>query len=69
MAHRLTNLNTERASAGHSIARLAQLATTSEWLLMMLEEGGTCTGDEAQRIADALGISLETLGKIDLDGY
>jgi Helix-turn-helix. len=65
MAHRLDNLRTERQNAGHAVSRLAQLANVSDRLIKSLEDGGTCSGDEAARIAAALGVSLATLGKAD----
>jgi predicted transcriptional regulator len=70
MSVRLDNLKTERESAGLSIGRLASLATVSDLTITTLEakgsngldKGGTCDEHVAQRIADALGVSLVTLG-------
>jgi ribosome-binding protein aMBF1 (putative translation factor) len=64
--HRLDSLKTERASAGLSVTALAKKANVSDWLVRQLETGGNCEGHAAQRIADALGVSLATLGKKDL---
>lgn len=64
--HRLDNLKTERASAGVTVSDLARKSNTSDWLIRQLEVGGTCETAEAQRIADALAVSLVTLGKKDL---
>lgn len=66
MPRRLDNLQAQRVLAGHSQDRLAQLANVSDRLIRTLEAGGECTGDEAQRLADALGVSLVTLGNADL---
>lgn len=62
MGHRLDSLKTERLNAGHGITRLAQLANVSDWMIEVLENGGVCARHEAQRIADALGVTLVTLG-------
>lgn len=64
--HRLDNMKTERLSAGLSIGDMARKSNTSDWLIRQLEAGGNCDGHESQRIADALGVSLATLGKKDL---
>ena len=63
--HVLTSLKTERLSAGLSVSDLAKKATVSDWLVRQVEEGGNCEVYESQRIADALGVSLATLGKKD----
>ncbi len=60
--HRLDSLKSQRASAGHAITQLAKLANVSDLAIVTLEAGGTCTVTESQRIADALGVSLATLG-------
>jgi hypothetical protein len=72
MSVRLDNLKTQRVAAGHSITRLAQLATVSDLTINVLEaigtngKGGTCTHDVADRICSALGISRATAGFVDL---
>lgn len=38
----------------------------SDWAIRKAESGGTVSAVEGQRIADALGISLATLGKNDI---
>lgn len=63
---RLDSLKTQRLSAGLSIADLAKKSNTSDRLILRLEDGGNCEGAESQRIADALGVTLVTLGKKDL---
>lgn len=65
MSDALVSLQTQRIAAGLSITELARKANVSEWLIRQLEVGGTCTGDEAQRLADALAVSLATLGPAD----
>jgi hypothetical protein len=63
---RLDNLKAQRVAAGLSITRLAQKANVSDLLINRLEmtpKAGECSGVEAQRIADALGVSLATLGQ------
>ncbi len=66
MSYALDNLATERANAGLDIAALAEKSNTSDWIIRKLEVGGTVTNDVAQRIADALGVSLVTLGGREL---
>ena len=63
--HVLTNMRAQRLAAGLSISDLAKKSNTSDWLIKMLEEGGNCEGHESQKIADALNVSLATLGKQD----
>ncbi len=66
---RLDNLKAQRVAAGHSITTLAKKANVSDLLINRLEMGpkaGECSVTEAQRIADALGISLVTLGQVIL---
>jgi ribosome-binding protein aMBF1 (putative translation factor) len=60
---RLDALAARRAVAGWSIQDLARASVTSDRVIQKLECGGTCTEGEAQRIADALGDSLATLGE------
>jgi predicted transcriptional regulator len=63
---KLTALRAERVSAGHSVTRLAQLATVSDWTVTQLEAGGSCTEPVGVRLADALGVTLVTLGRSPL---
>lgn len=63
--HVLTSLKTQRLAAGMSIADLAKKSNTSDRLIYSLEDGGNCEVYESQRIADALAVSLATLGKQD----
>jgi len=64
--HRLDSLQAQRLAAGLSVADMAKKANCSDWLIRQLEVGGNCEVAESQRIADALGVSLATLGKKDL---
>jgi DNA-binding phage protein len=63
--HKLDNLAAQRIVAGLTISGLAKKANVSDWLVKQLENGGNCEVHESQRIADALGVSLVTLGKKD----
>ena len=63
MPSRLDNLRAQRLAAGLDISDVARLANVSDWMVKQLEEGGTCEGYEAQRIADALVVTLVTLGE------
>lgn len=65
MSHILVNLQTQRASATHSIDTLAKKANVSDFTIVRGENGGAIGVDASQRIADALGVSLATLGKSD----
>jgi hypothetical protein len=74
---RLDNLRTERIAAGLSVTRLAQLSNTSDLLINTLEAltlasgpriAGCCTPDEAARIANALSVTLVTLGAVQHGG-
>jgi hypothetical protein len=49
--------------AGLDISGLARKANVSDYLIVEMERGGNCEVYEAQRIADALGVSLVTLGE------
>lgn len=60
---RLDSLEAQRIAAGLTVTGLARKANVSDLLIRRLEAGGNCEGHEAQRIADALGVSLATLGQ------
>lgn len=64
--HRLDNLKSERLNATLTITGLAKKANVSDWCITNVEAGGNCEVYESQRIADALGVSLATLGKKDM---
>ena len=64
--HRLDSMKSQRTSAGHDITQLAKKANVSDWAIRKAESGGTVSAVEGQRIADALGVSLATLGKNDI---
>jgi transcriptional regulator with XRE-family HTH domain len=66
MAYKLDSLQAQRISAGHSITTLAKKANVNDGTIRSIENGGTVEARDAQRIADALGVSLATLGKRDL---
>jgi hypothetical protein len=63
----LDSLRAQRIAAGYvndaGITRLAQLSNTSDAVIKNLEDGGAQNGDVVKRIADALGVSLATLGE------
>ena len=59
----LDNLKTERLSAGYQVDDLARLANVSDNTIKQLEDGGTAELNVCQRIADALAVSLATLGQ------
>jgi predicted transcriptional regulator len=67
---RLDSLRAQREAAGLTQDQLARRANVSLLLIQRLESlpgvsggsSGTCEPHEAQRIADALGVSLTTLG-------
>jgi hypothetical protein len=71
---RLSLLRTERLAAGHSIARLAQLANLRDATITRLENvslipgnvTGTCSHEDAVRLSDALGKTLTELGFLDV---
>jgi DNA-binding XRE family transcriptional regulator len=63
---RLDQLKAQRESAGHTITTLARKANVSDLTIVNLQNGGNCDPQEAQRIADALGVSLATLGEAKL---
>jgi ribosome-binding protein aMBF1 (putative translation factor) len=66
MAHKLDSLKTQRIAAGHDITSLAKKANVSDAVIKRLEDGDSIEPHIAQRIADALGISLATAGKRDV---
>lgn len=63
MSHQLPNLKSQRSAT--PITDLAKKANVSDYTIVRLEDGGAMTPDATQRIADALGVSLVTLGKKD----
>lgn len=67
MSHRLDSLNAQRViSSTPGLSDLAKKANVSDLTMKELENGGTTEPHISQRIADALGVSLATLGKKDL---
>lgn len=64
--HALNSLRAQRVVAGYSVSDLAKKANVSDITVKGIEDGGNCEVYESQRIADALGVSLATLGKRDL---
>jgi ribosome-binding protein aMBF1 (putative translation factor) len=66
MAHKLDSLKAQRIVAGHDITSLAKKANVSDAVIKRLEDGDSIEPHIAQRIADALGISLATAGKRDV---
>jgi DNA-binding XRE family transcriptional regulator len=63
---RLDSAKAQRQAAGHTIGTLAKKANVSDRTIVNLENGGNCDPQEGQRIADALGVSLATLGEAKL---
>lgn len=63
---RLDSMKAQRELAGHTITTLAKKANVSDDTVRRLENGGTVQNHIAQRIADALGVSLSTLGQKEL---
>lgn len=62
-SHKLDSLKAQRATT--PLGDLAKRANVSDLTLRRLEAGGNASVVETQRIADALGVSLATLGKTD----
>lgn len=60
---KLDSLAAQRIAAGHSVTSLAKKANVSDVTIRTLENGGNVEPHLAQRIADALGVSLATLGQ------
>lgn len=66
MSHALPNLMTQRlASTTPKIQDLAKKANVSDHTVVGLENGSSVNPHISQRIADALGVSLATLGQTD----
>ncbi len=60
-----TQMKQQREAAGHTIGTLAKKANVSDLTIQTLENGGATTTVEMQLIANALGVSLSTLGQIE----
>lgn len=60
---KLGSLQAQRVSAGQTITSLAKKANVSDLTIIKLENGDNIEEYIAQRIADALGVSLATLGR------
>lgn len=60
---KLDTLQSQRIAAGHTITTLAKKANVSDLTIRSLENGSNIETHVAQRIADALGVSLATLGQ------
>lgn len=65
--HRLDNLTAQRVVAGLTLDGVAKKAGLNVYYTQQIELGGNCDVYESQRVADALGVSLATLGKKDLN--
>jgi DNA-binding XRE family transcriptional regulator len=63
MSHKLDNLKAQRLAAGMGVTDLAKKANVSDRTITSIEDGGNVDVHVSQRIADALGVSLTTLGK------
>jgi|KBSMisStandDraft_5_1062788.scaffolds.fasta_scaffold25791_5 Helix-turn-helix len=69
MAHKLTNMQAQRlASSTPTIPLLAKKAGVHDGTIRTAENGGAISVTDSQRIADALGVSLATLGAVDHNG-
>jgi transcriptional regulator with XRE-family HTH domain len=73
MAHRLDSLKTQRLAAGLSVRELARKANVPEIWIARAEatdtpsqKGNPLHPDESRRLADALGVTVATLGKVDV---
>lgn len=60
------SLQAQRIAAGHTITTLAKKANVSDFTIVRLENGDDIEPHVGQRLADALGVSLATLGKRDM---
>lgn len=66
MSHKLDNMQSQRGvSTTPRLTDLAKKANVSDFTLIRIENGGTADPHVTQRIADAMGVSLTTLGKQD----
>ena len=65
MSHHLDQMKAQRIAAGYSIGDLAKRAGVGDRAIIMAENGGWISVDESLRLANALGVSLVTLGKRD----
>ena len=62
MSHVFDAFKATRESNGHTVTSLAKLINVSDRLIFTLENGGEVDNAIAQRLADALGQSIATLG-------
>lgn len=60
---KLDSLKAQRLAAGMGITALAKKADVSDLTVTVAENGGNIEPWEAQRIANALSVSLATLGQ------
>lgn len=60
---KLDNCTTQRVAAGLTLDGLAKKAGLNDFYVQQVEIGGNVEAYEGQRIADALGVSLVTLGE------
>jgi DNA-binding XRE family transcriptional regulator len=64
---KLTSLKAQRIAAGLSISDLAKKAGLSDWAIVNAESNGAAvTSMDAAKVAAALGVSLATLGQVEL---
>lgn len=66
MGHKLDNMKAQRDIAGLTITGLAKKANVSDQTVKVLENGGVVDVYASKRIADALAVSLATLGQKDV---
>jgi hypothetical protein len=60
---KLDSLKAQRVAAGLTITGLAKKAAVSDRIVITAENGGNIEPWEADRIAEALAVSLVTLGR------
>jgi DNA-binding XRE family transcriptional regulator len=61
---KLTQLKAQRGTM--SIGDLAKKAGLSDWTIRQVEAGGNIQNHDAAKLAAALGVSLATLGQVEL---
>lgn len=60
---KLDSLQAQRLLAGMTITGLAKKANVSDLTIQTLENGGNVDSHVAERIANAIGVTLATLGQ------
>jgi transcriptional regulator with XRE-family HTH domain len=60
---KLDSMRAQREAAGLTITGLAKKANVSDLTIITLENGGNVDVNVAERIANAMGVTLATLGQ------